>query len=203
MSAGLLAQRLAVFVGFAALAAAAGIPVFGRSTAPGPEKDATALKTPLAAAARLHPVFAPPPPAGPAPWCGQCHAGLPHPGKGIAAAMLNEHAGRMDCLLCHWPAAGGQRPGPAWKVQAGGSLFLTVLAGERSSKEDLVALRTAATVGRPCFGRGPACASCHRPGLMGPLLQPDATPGRAAALERLENYFTLAPGEKWYFPNIR
>jgi hypothetical protein len=28
-------------------------------------------------------------------------------------------------------------------------------------------------------------------------------PARVAALERLENHFTLAPGEKWYFPRIQ
>jgi hypothetical protein len=35
------------------------------------------------------------------------------------------------------------------------------------------------------------------------LVRPGATPARVAALERLENHFTLAPGEKWYFPRIQ
>ena len=117
--------------------------------------------------------------------------------------MLNEHAGRMDCLLCHWSAAGGSRPAPAWQVQAGSTAFLAVLPRERSSKDQLAALRSAAMAGRRCFERGPGCAGCHRPGDIGTLARPGSTPARVAALERLENHFTLAPGEKWYFPRIQ
>ena len=109
----------------------------------------------------------------------------------------------MDCLLCHWPAAGGSRPAPAWQVQAGATAFLAVLPRERSSKDQLAALRSAAMAGRRCFERGPACAGCHRPGGIGTLVRPGSTPARVAALERLENHFTLAPGEKWYFPRIQ
>jgi hypothetical protein len=38
---------------------------------------------------------------------------------------------------------------------------------------------------------------------MGALGQPGSSPSRTAALERLENYFTLVPGEKWYFPQLK
>ena len=157
----------------------------------------------MTAGARLHPAAAIPAPAGPASWCAECHPGPPHPGAGVSRAMLNEHAGRMDCLLCHWSAAGGSRPAPAWQVQAGATAFLAVLPRERSSKEQLAALRSAAMAGRRCFERGPACAGCHRPGGIGALARPGSTPARVTALERLENYFTLAPGEKWYFPRIQ
>jgi hypothetical protein len=37
---------------------------------------------------------------------------------------------------------------------------------------------------------------------MAGLVRPGSDPGRAIALERLENYLTLAPGEKWYFPQL-
>jgi hypothetical protein len=199
-----LGQRLSVFAVFAALlGAAAGALVVGAPAAAPTVGELEALEAKLTAAARLHPAIEIPTPAGPASWCAECHPGLPHPGAGVARALLNEHAGRMDCLFCHWPAAGGSRPAPAWQVQAGATAFLAVLPRERSSKEQLAALRTAAMAGRRCFERGPACAGCHRPGGIGALARPGSSPGRAAALERLENYFTLAPGEKWYFPRFQ
>jgi len=157
----------------------------------------------MASAALLHPAVATPAPAGPASWCAECHPGLPHPGAAVDRAMLNEHAGRMDCLLCHWSAGGGSRPVPVWQVQAGTTAYLAVLPRERSSKDQLAALRRAVLGGRRCFERGPGCAGCHRPGEIGPLARPGSTPARVAALGRLENHFALAPGEKWYFPRIQ
>jgi len=199
-----LGQRLAVFLVFAALTAAAASTLLDGGSAAAPTvAELAALETKLADAARLHPMTAVPAPAGPASWCAECHPGLPHPGSGVSRAMLNEHAGRMDCLFCHWSAAGGSRPVPSWQVQAGATAFLAVLPRERSSKEQLAALRSAAMAGRRCFERGPACAACHRPGTIGPLARPGSTPSRVASLEHLENYFTLAPGEKWYFPRIQ
>jgi hypothetical protein len=203
MSAAALGQRIAVFVVFAALAAAAsGAFIAGVPAAAPTSADLAALEARMTAS-RLHHAAAVPAPGGPAPWCAGCHPGLPHPGAGVARAMLNEHAGRMDCLLCHWPAAGGSRPTPGWQVQAGAAAFLAVLPAERSSRDQLAALRSAATAGRRCFERGPGCAGCHRPGEIGSLVRPGSTPARVAALERLEDHFTLPPGEKWYFPRIR
>jgi len=199
-----LGQRIGVFVVFAALAAAAASTFIAGAPAAAPTSaELAALESTMTAAARLHPVVEIPAPAGPAPWCAECHPGLPHPGVGADRAMLNEHAGRMDCLLCHWSAAGGSRPVPAWQVQAGAAAFLAVLPRERATKEQLTALRSAAMAGRRCFERGPACGGCHRPGDIRALVRPGATPARVAALERLENHFTLAPGEKWYFPRIQ
>lgn len=204
MSAAGLGQRLAVFVVFTALAAAASTALVAGVPSSAPTgADLAALEAKMQAAARLHPAPAVPAPAGPAAWCAECHPGLPHPGAGVARAMLNEHAGRMDCLLCHWSAANGARPAPSWQVQSGSTAFLSVLPRERSSKEQLAALRSAAATGRRCFENGPGCAGCHRPGGIGALVRPGSTPARAASLERLENYYTLAPGEKWYFPQIQ
>jgi hypothetical protein len=199
-----LGQRLSVFAVFAALAAAAAVALQPGVPAGAPTSAELAeLETKMTAGARLHPVAVVPAPAGPALWCAECHPGLPHPGAGVDRAMLNEHAGRMDCLLCHWPAAGGSRPVPTWQIQAGATAYLGVLPRERSSKEQLSALRSAAMTGRRCFERGPGCAGCHRPGAIGALLRPGSAPGSAAALEHLGNHFTLAPGEKWYFPRIQ
>jgi len=197
-------QRIAVFAVFAGLAAAAastlvtGVPVAAPTSA-----VLAALEAKMTTAARLHPVAAIPAPGGPAPWCAECHPGLPHPGAGADRAMLNEHAGRMDCLLCHWSSGGGARPLPVWQVQAGTTAYLAVLPRERLSKEHLAALRSAVMAARRCFERGPGCAGCHRPGDIGALARPGSTPARVAALGRLENHFTLPPGEKWYFPRIQ
>jgi len=204
VSASGLQQRISVFAVFAALVAAAastfipGVPGTAPSSA-----ELAALEAQLAAAARLHPAAVVPAPAMPGRWCAECHPGPPHPGAGVDRAMLNEHAGRMDCLLCHWSVAGGSRPPPRWKIQGGAPAFLAVLTEERSSKDQLAALRSAAMVGRQCFDRGPTCAGCHRPGTISALARPGSTPARVAALERLENHFVLAPGEKWYFPRIQ
>jgi mono/diheme cytochrome c family protein len=115
--------------------------------------------------------------------------------------MANEHARRMDCLVCHWSSAGGVQPAPAWQVLSG-TAFLVALPAERSSREQVAALRAAVTAGRRCFERGQGCTGCHRPGGLGALVRPGTSPGTTAALERLENYFTLAAGEKWYFPQL-
>jgi len=198
-----MGQRISVFAVFVVLAAAAGSLTAGIPGAALTGDELAALEAKMTAAARLHPVAETPAPAGPAAWCAECHPGLPHAGARVDRAMLNEHAGRMDCLLCHWSVASGSRPAPAWQVQAGSTAFLAVVPRERSSKDQLAALRSAAMAGRRCFGRGPACAGCHRPGDIATLVRPGATPARVSALERLENQFTLAPGEKWYFPRIQ
>ena len=203
MSAGTLGQRISVFVAFTALAVAAGSLVAGVPGAAPTVDELAALEAKMTTAAHLHPVAAIPAPAGPAAWCAECHPGLPHPGARVDRALLNEHAGHMDCLLCHWSAANGLRPTPGWLVQAGSTEFLAVVPRERSSKDQLAALRSTAMVGRRCFERGPACAVCHRPGAIGTLARPGSTPSRVGALERLENQFTLAAGEKWYFPRIQ
>lgn len=204
MSATGLGQRVQVFVVFAALAAAASSTFFpGGPVAAPTSADLAALEAKMTADARLHPAAAIPAPPGPAAWCATCHPGLPHPGAGVGRAMLNEHAGRMDCLLCHWSAAGGSRPVPAWQVQTVAAAYLAVLPRERWSESQLAGLRSAALAGRRCFERGPTCAGCHRPGGIGALARPGSTPARVASLERLGDHFALAPGEKWYFPRIQ
>lgn len=199
-----LRQRIAVFAVFAALAAAAtsafipGVPAAAPTNA-----ELADLETKMTTVTRRHPAAAVPIPAGPAAWCAECHPGLPHPGTGVARAMLNEHAGRMDCLLCHWSAISGSRPVPTWQVKSGTTAFLAVLPPDRSSKDRLTALRAAVLAGRRCFERGPTCGGCHRPGVIGTLMRAGSAPSRAASLERLGNHFALAPGEKWYFPRIQ
>jgi hypothetical protein len=195
-------QRLALFVVFSALAAAFLPLVRGGSAGGIRPAELEALEKAMLDSARLHPPVKPPAPAGTAAYCAGCHPLPAHGGRRVADAMANEHANRMDCLVCHWSAAGGMRPPPVWQVQSGSS-FLAVLPAERSSREQLSALRSAVTAGRRCFERGPQCAGCHRSGGIGALVRPGSDPGRAAALERLETYFTLAPGEKWYFPQLK
>ncbi|MHB8834880.1 MAG: hypothetical protein ACYC9Y_04135 [Candidatus Methylomirabilia bacterium] len=199
-----LGQRIAVFVVFASLAVAvASTFVTGVPAAAPTRAELEALEAKMTTAARLHLMAAIPAPAGPAPWCAGCHPGLPHPGVGVDRAMLNEHAARMDCLLCHWSAAGGSRPVPAWQVRAGAVEYLALLTQERLSNDGLSALRSAVLASRRCFVRGPSCDGCHRPGEIGTLVRPGSTPARVAVLGRLEDHFTLAPGAKWYFPRIQ
>lgn len=199
------AGRLGVFLGF--LGASAGflalLLVGGPSAAPPPEEALRALEAQMRSGARLHPRVALPEPAGTALFCRECHPLPPHPGRAVNAAMMNEHAQRMDCLLCHWSAENGPRPAPVWQVHAGGSARLAVVPAGRASREDLARLRAGATARRRCFERGPGCDGCHRPGGMGGMLPPGASPGRVAAMERLESFFTLAPGQRWYFPEFR
>jgi hypothetical protein len=205
VSAASFPRRLAVFAAFAALAAAGAFALRPPAPGAGPSSaDLEALEAVMVAGARLHPALQKVEAAGSAAFCAGCHPPPPHTGNRVADAMTNDHAGRMDCLVCHWSASSaGARPAPVWQVQAG-SAFLAALPAERSSKERLAALRSTVTAGgRRCFERGPGCGQCHRPGGMGALTRPGAAPQRTAALESLENYFTLAPGEKWYFPQLQ
>jgi hypothetical protein len=204
VSAAGVGHRLGVFAVFVALALAAALPlVRGGGGAAAPVAGLEALEKSMREGARLHPPVKAPAAAGSAPFCAGCHHPLPaHAGRSVGEAMTNEHASRMDCLLCHWSAAAGPRPAPSWQVVSGAS-FLAVLPPERSSPEKLSALRSAVTVGRRCFERGPQCSGCHRPGGMAGLTRPGTDRLQAGALERLENYFTLATGEKWYFPQLK
>jgi hypothetical protein len=199
-----LTQRLAVFAVFAALAATGSLALSrGTSGSAAPLAELEAVEAELIAGARLHPAWAPASPKGSGSSCAECHAPPPHPSHSVRDTVLNAHAGQLDCLVCHWSAVAGARPAPSWQVQAG-SAFLAALPAARLSKEGLGALRSAVTArGRRCFERGPGCRECHRSGGMGALLRPGTAPQRTAALESLENYFTLAPGEKWYFPQLQ
>jgi hypothetical protein len=204
MSGGRTLQRISVFVVFTALAAAASTALTPAVPASSPTiRELGALEEKMVKASRLHDPAAEPAPWGSAPWCAECHPGPTHAGTGVAAAMLNAHAGRMDCLLCHWPAAAGLPPAPSWQVQAGTGAFLGVFPGGPPPKERLAALRAAAAAGRPCFARGSSCAACHRPGGLATLARPGSPVGHTSALERIERYFSLAPGDKWYFPQIQ
>ncbi|HWR97674.1 MAG TPA: hypothetical protein VN317_04565 [Candidatus Methanoperedens sp.] len=204
MSSAGIPERLGVFAVFAALAAAA-LLLLTRGT-PGVEvqpAELEALEKALFAGDRLHPAVKAPAPAGTAAFCSGCHPLPAHGGRRVIDAMANEHATRMDCLVCHWSAVAGEsRPAPAWQVLSGSSFF-AALPAERATRERLGALRSAVTAGRRCFERGPGCAGCHRSGGMALLVRPGTSPGRIAGLEQLENYFTLAPGEKWYFPQLK
>lgn len=204
MSAAGLAGRLSVCALFCA-AAVATAPLLRPGVPPGAPsgKQLEALESGMLAAARLHPAAPAPAPAGSAVFCAGCHEAPAHPGRGVRPALANAHGVRMDCLLCHWSAANGPRPAPSWRVAADGDAFLAVLAPERAAPADLERLRAAVTASRRCFERGPACEGCHKPGGMAGLARPGTSAVRAAGLERLENYFTLAAGEKWYFPQLQ
>jgi hypothetical protein len=198
------AGRLPVFALFAALVAASVPALVPRAPAKAPSaNELQEIERRLLAGARLHVALPAPAPAGAAAFCAGCHPAPPHAARSLVAAFANEHASRMDCLLCHWSGAGGARPAPAWQVTSGAGSFLAVLPPQRATNEELQRLRATVTAVRRCFERGPGCADCHRPGGMSGLAPPGTSAARLAALERLERYFTLAPGEKWYFPQLQ
>jgi hypothetical protein len=201
-------QRLLVFLLFTGLVLAASLAARPAPPA-GLAADLREVEKRMVEAARLHlPLTAPPPP-GTAAFCRECHPEPAHPGAALGAAMLNQHEQRLDCLFCHWSDAAGPRPRPTW--QGWGP------AGKGSERRELLALfppaappraelqrvRALVTARRRCFERGPACADCHRAGAIGPWAPPGASASRTAALERLEDYFLLPPGQKWYFPHLR
>ena len=200
--------RISVLLVFGCLAAAAALA--GRRPAPAgvAADDLRKAGEAMAAGARLHAAPSPLPPPGTAAFCRECHPAPPHPGPGIAPALLNAHAARLDCLLCHWSDAAGARPRPAWQAwpapgRAGERLLqLALYPPPGAPRDELARVRGAVTARQKCFGRGPACGDCHRPGGITAWARPGAPAARAAALERLEDYFRLPPGEKWYFPQF-
>jgi hypothetical protein len=199
-----IGSRLSVFLAFAALAAGMGTLLLPGTPAPSPSPtELESRENKLFSGASLHHQAGVQEPIGSAEFCVECHPAPPHPGRRVADALANQHAARMDCLLCHWSAAGGPRPRPAWQVPTGAPAFLAVLPLGGTDRPGLEKLRSAASVGRRCFERGPTCEGCHRPGGIGPLAQPGTSPTRTAALERLENIFLLEPGEKWYLPQLQ
>jgi len=198
------AGRLAVALGVAGLCAGAlfvllaeGPPAAAPTTA-----ELAALEARMTSGARLHAVPPEVPVRGSAGFCRDCHPPAPHRGRRVRDAMANAHAAWMDCLGCHWAEEGGARPDPVWTVGPGGGAFAGILGPESATPGALAALRAKVTARRPCFARGPACEGCHRPGGMAAWSHGTGAPAEGERLERLEAIFTLAPGEKWYFPQF-
>lgn len=202
--------RLAIFLAFG-LAAAAVFQLGRQALAPGLVPGAAELQKleqRMAAEARLHPRPAATEPPGTATFCRACHSPVPHAGGGIAPAMHNEHAQILDCLLCHWSNAAGPRPAATWqkwppKRSSSPREQLALYPLEKTPQDQLARLRTAAAARQKCFDRGPACGDCHRPGGLSGWVRPGVTAARISTLERLEDFFKLPPGGKWYFPQLR
>ena len=98
----------------------------------------------MTTAARLHPVVAVPAPAGPAPWCAECHPGLPHPGGGRRArhAQRARRAHGLPAL----PLVGGRRLAPGAGVAGSGRVH----GVSRGSSPGALCRRTS---WRPCARR--------------------------------------------------
>jgi len=199
------AGRLGVAIGTAVLCGAALlVPLLEGPPAAAPSAaDLGELQARMAAGARLHPPAPVVPPRGSEPFCRECHPAAPHRGTRVRDAVTNAHAGWMDCLGCHWASEAGERPAPAWVAGRGGGAFAAILPADRATPEALAALRAQVTERRPCFVRGPDCGSCHRVGGMEEWARTGGQPSQLPPPERLEAVFTLAPGEKWYFPQFQ
>ena len=127
------AGRSTVFAVFAALAAAGAVPLARGGPGPGVSvAELASLEKSMLAGARLHTTARPAAPQPVAAFCAGCHPPPAHGGRGVVVALVNEHASRMDCLVCHWSLAGGARPAPAWQVHSGASL-LAALPAERAT----------------------------------------------------------------------
>ena len=143
-----------------------------------------------------------PAPAGSAAFCAAVPPGAAAPGPGVAVALHNEHASRMDCLLCHWSAAARR---PAGAVLAGprgrpgvprGLAPGAARRGRSSSGPALRGRRPDGAASSAARGASAATAPAGSPPWRAPAPRRDGWP----ALERLENYFTLAPGREVVLP---
>ncbi len=131
-------------------------------------------------------------------FCAGCHPSPPHSRSSEYRGLLNHHAVRLHCLVCHGQGLMDAAGGFAWKDK-----MLWPEAGPAALTPDREkALREIATVRGRCFPPGPACQDCHRPD--GPLNfrrlgYDEAQVGR---LVHLQEFFVRALVQKWFFPSI-
>jgi len=200
---------------FAALAALAAFAAWPRHDASGWMEMKSRLmeqRQAMVAAATLHQPTGQPEYPGPASFCGECHTLPPHPGEGVEPAFFNQHAGFLECLVCHWAKASGEQPDLTWErsPQSGEAgeaerpaamkLYLKLDAPLDSSTRDLTELRNRITGRQKCFDRGQGCSQCHGKGKMAHYATPGLSSKAEASLEKLPDFFTLSRGAKWYFP---
>ncbi len=129
--------------------------------------------------------------------CVECHPGLPHSRAAAARAILNAHAARIHCLVCHGtPGSAGEaglREGVLVPLRGGKPLDA---AAERSLRE------TAMRVGK-CLPAGFGCAVCHRSAGVPPFAGWGYPAERIARLTTLESFFFLAREQRWFFPAFK
>ncbi len=129
--------------------------------------------------------------------CAECHPGLPHSRAVATRAILNAHAARIHCLVCHGTAGSageaGLREGVLVPLRGGKPLDV---AAERS-------LRETAMRGGKCLPAGFGCAVCHRSAGVPPFAGWGYPPERIARLTTLESFFFLAGEQRWFFPAFK
>jgi hypothetical protein len=201
-----LLHRMTVFVAFAALAAAASL-MIERASPSGEvwEQDGYYRERAekMRSGAFFHRRVGTAELSAPAAFCRECHPFPPHPGEGVAPPMLNHHARKVGCLVCHWAKVSGSRPELTWTAGGAGKGFLQLAGPATAGGEKARRYREQVVRSQRCFDRGPKCADCHRRDGMKKYVRAGTTPEQRARLEVLEEYYTLPPGAKWYFPHIR
>ncbi len=139
------------------------------------------------------PAAAPDRPRG---FCEGCHDPRPHRRKAEVRAMLNYHAGRMHCLVCH---------GRPFLEPAGGLVrredrLWPAAGGREASENDMTEWRRRATLKAPCFDAGPGCADCHRPGGLVDFRILGYGEEKAGRLVNLEANILQSVSQKWFYP---
>jgi hypothetical protein len=202
----------ALFTALAALAVFAAWSRHGASDWTEMENRLLEQRQAMMAGATLHVSTGQPEHPNSASFCGECHTLPPHPGEGVKPAFLNQHAGFLECLVCHWAGASGEQPDLIWDLPprpvkegeaegaAAKKLLLKLDAPLDGSTRDLAALRDRITDRQKCFDRVPGCTQCHAKGKMARYARPGLSSKAEASLEKLPDFFTLSRGAKWYFP---
>jgi hypothetical protein len=135
-------------------------------------------------------------PARPPGFCEGCHDPRPHRRAGQVRAMLNQHAGRMHCLVCH----GRPFLEPAGGLIRRGDRLWPTAGGREATEGDMAEWRRLATQKAPCFAAGPGCEACHRPGGLIDFGLLGYGEEKARRLANLEENILKSVAQKWFYP---
>jgi hypothetical protein len=134
------------------------------------------------------------------PFCAGCHRVPPHTRSVSSRAMLNHHATRVHCLVCH---GGGLVLMSEVVVRTDGILAPTVEGGAPTpARLKTWRERAMSEPGARCFPTGPGCTECHRAGGSLDWKGLGYDDRKAARLNKLEDYLLRTPADRWFFPSI-
>lgn len=129
--------------------------------------------------------------------CIECHPGLPHARSSTSRAILNAHAARIHCLVCHGTA------GSAGEARLREGVLVPLRGGKTLDAAAERSLREAAMRGGKCLPAGFGCAVCHHSAGVPPLAGWGYPAERVARLTTLESFFFLAREQRWFFPAFK
>jgi hypothetical protein len=132
------------------------------------------------------------------PFCITCHPLVPHARSVRDRSILNYHATRVHCLICHGRGFVNLARDLAWKDKV---LWPSTGGGWLSSEREKE-WREQAAQKAPCFSVGPACTDCHSPSGLLAWGSLGYETKRATRLGKLEEFFFKIPPDSWFFPSI-